>query len=47
MLIEAANMGITKLMGSDLSSRMVEATQKSLAEFVVTEKMWQERIRVA
>ncbi len=44
-LIEAANMGITEVYGSDLSPEMVRATTDSLDEFIKTEKMWQERIR--
>ena len=40
-------MGITSLVGSDLSARMVEATEKSLEEFIAGEKVWQERIRAA
>jgi tRNA G10 N-methylase Trm11 len=47
ILIEAANMGITTLYGSDLSSRMVSATEKSLEEFVKEELIWQERIKAA
>ncbi len=47
ILIEAANMGITSVVGSDLSPRMVASTDQSIREFVETEKMWQERIRVA
>jgi tRNA G10 N-methylase Trm11 len=47
ILIEAANMGITRLYGSDLSSRMVGATEKSLEEFVKEEIIWQERIKTA
>ncbi len=46
-LIEAANMGITHISGSDLSTRMVEASRKSLEQFVAEEKVWQERIRTA
>ena len=44
-LIEAANMGITEVYGSDISAEMVRATTDSLDEFIKTEKMWQERIR--
>lgn len=44
-LIEAANMGITEVYGSDISADMVRATTDSLDEFIKTEKMWQERIR--
>lgn len=40
-------MGIISLIGSDLSPRMVEATEKSLEEFIASEKVWQERIRTA
>lgn len=47
ILIEAANMGIIRVVGSDLSPRMVASTYQSIREFVETEKMWQERIRVA
>jgi tRNA G10 N-methylase Trm11 len=46
-LIEAANMGITKLLGSDLSPQMVRSTRESLDTFVAEEKMWQERIITA
>lgn len=46
-LIEAANMGITKVIGSDASSRMSDATEKNLGEFIKTELTWQERIRTA
>lgn len=46
-LIEAANMGITQVYGSDLSRDMVRASRESLEKFVETEKVWQERIRVA
>ena len=45
MLIEAANMGITKIMGSDMAPRMVDSTKHSIEEFVKEEQMWQERIR--
>ncbi|MDD2693690.1 MAG: hypothetical protein PHY14_02055 [Candidatus Gracilibacteria bacterium] len=44
-LIEAANMGITEVYGSDISAEMVRASTDSLEEFIKTEKMWQERIR--
>lgn len=44
-LIEAANMGYTNIYGSDLSVEMVRATKKSLADFIATEKTWQERIK--
>ncbi len=46
-LIEAANMGITELLGSDLSPQMVRSTRESLDTFVAEEKMWQERIIAA
>lgn len=46
-LIEAANRGITKLIGSDISSDMVKATQRSIEEFIKEELIWQERIRAA
>lgn len=46
-LIEGANMGILHLFGSDVSRDMVRATEGSLADFIATERMWQERIRVA
>ena len=45
MLIEAANMGITKVIGSDMAPRMVDSTKRSIEEFVKEEQMWQERIR--
>jgi tRNA G10 N-methylase Trm11 len=44
-LIEAANMGYMNLYGSDLSIDMIRATKKSLADFIATEKTWQERIK--
>ena len=44
-LIEAANMGILDISGSDLSHEMVRASEDSMAEFVKTELVWQERIR--
>jgi len=44
-LIEAANMGILEVSGSDLSSDMVRASQDGLEEFIKTELVWQERIR--
>ena len=46
-LIEAANMGIMNIYGSDLSLDMVRASKESLAEFIKTELVWQERIRTA
>ncbi len=47
ILIEAANMGITKIYGSDISSKMTHSTEKSLSDFIAEEKVWQERIRLA
>ncbi|MBP6981666.1 hypothetical protein KBB25_02730 [Candidatus Gracilibacteria bacterium] len=47
VLIEGANMGITHVLGSDLSSRMVEASEKSLSDFIKEERVWQERIKLA
>ena len=44
-LIEAANMGITRIYGSDLSGEMVRASRESLAAFIKEEVIWQERIR--
>ena len=44
-LIEAANMGVLDISGSDLSHEMVRASEESMAEFVKTELVWQERIR--
>lgn len=46
-LIEAANMGIKHVFGSDISREMVTASTKSLDEFIRVERMWQERIRLA
>ncbi|MBC7498380.1 hypothetical protein H7170_01930 [Candidatus Gracilibacteria bacterium] len=43
-LIEAANMGITRVYGSDLSPEMVRSTEMSLAEYIAEERVWQERI---
>ncbi len=43
-LIEAANMGISRVYGSDLSSDMVRSTESSLAEYIAEERVWQERI---
>lgn len=46
-LIEAANMGIPQLLGSDISPEMAKATEKSLGAFLENERTWQERIRIA
>lgn len=43
-LIEAANMGITKLIGSDMSRDMVRTTNLNIEAFVAEEKVWQDRI---
>lgn len=43
-LIEAANMGINRVYGSDLSSDMVRSTEQSLDEYIREERIWQERI---
>jgi tRNA G10 N-methylase Trm11 len=43
-LIEAANMGITRVYGSDLSHEMARSTESSLAAYIVEERVWQERI---
>ncbi|MBX9809143.1 hypothetical protein K2X92_02015 [Candidatus Gracilibacteria bacterium] len=43
-LIEAANMGINRIYGSDLSADMARATTQSLSEYIAEEKIWQERI---
>jgi tRNA G10 N-methylase Trm11 len=43
-LIEAANMGISRVYGSDLSSDMTRSTESSLAEYIAEERVWQERI---
>lgn len=43
-LIEAANMGISRVYGSDLSLEMTRSTESSLAEYIAEERMWQERI---
>ena len=44
-LIEAANMGITRIYGSDLSSEMVRVSRESLEAFIQEELIWQGRIR--
>lgn len=46
-LIEAANMWILEVSGSDLSTDMVRASKEWLEEFIKTELVWQERIRTA
>lgn len=46
-LIEAANMWILEVSGSDISTEMVHASQDGLEEFIKTELIWQERIRSA
>lgn len=46
-LIEAANMWILEVSGSDISSDMVRASKDWLEEFIKTELVWQERIRTA
>ena len=46
-LIEAANMWVTRLLGSDLSREMARSTESSLSAFIEEEKMWQERITLA
>ncbi len=38
-------MGITHIFGSDISRDMVDASSKSLDEFIKTEMIWQERIK--
>lgn len=43
-LIEAANMGINRVYGSDLSSDMARSTRSSLDDYIKEEKVWQERI---
>jgi tRNA G10 N-methylase Trm11 len=43
-LIEAANMGIIRVYGSDLSPDMARSTEMSLAEYIAEERVWQERI---
>lgn len=43
-LIEAANMGISRVYGSDLSFDMTRSTESSLADYVAEERIWQERI---
>lgn len=43
-LIEAANMGISRVYGSDLSPEMARSTESSLAEYIAEERVWQERI---
>jgi hypothetical protein len=43
-LIEAANMGITKLIGSDMSRDMARTTKMNIEAFVAEEKVWQDRI---
>ena len=44
-LIEAANMGIPSIFGSDISLRMVDASKKSIENFIKEETIWQDRIR--
>lgn len=46
-LIEAANMWILEVSGSDISTDMVRASKDWLEEFIKTELVWQERIRTA
>ena len=46
-LIEAANMGMTRIYGSDLSPEMVRASEWSLSSFIKEEIVWQDRIRAA
>lgn len=46
-LIEAANMGITTLFWSDISSEMTKSTKLSVENFVKEESLWQERIRAS
>ncbi|NRH20950.1 hypothetical protein HOO68_02820 [Candidatus Gracilibacteria bacterium] len=43
-LIEAANMGISRVYGSDLSPEMTRSSISSLEEYIAEEKVWQERI---
>jgi len=43
-LIEAANMGISRVYGSDLSQDMARSSKQSLSEYIAEEKVWQERI---
>ncbi len=44
-LIEAANMGFSTLYGSDISTKMVEATRESMEGYIEEEKLWQDRIK--
>ena len=44
MTLSAANMGITHLIGSDMSGDMVKATTQNLEGYIAEEKTWQERI---
>lgn len=46
-LIEGANMGFLQIFGSDISDDMVTNSRASLADFIETEKTWQERIKAA
>lgn len=46
-LIEAANCGIYTVAGSDISVEMVKNSQKSFADFIREERVWQERILAA
>ncbi len=46
-LIEGAQMGYYTLLGSDLSSDMVESTTESMKHFIAEELVWQDRIKKA
>ncbi len=47
ILIESANMGMARVVGSDMSPKMVSSSEKSLSEFIAEEKVWHDRIRAA
>ena len=40
-------MGYTTLLGSDLSSQMVQSTEESMKHFTEEELIWQDRIKKA
>lgn len=46
-LIEAVNMGVMSVFGSDISLEMVQNSKESFTNFVKEEKTWQERIKIA
>ena len=44
VLIEAANMNILSILGSDINPDMVTATQNNINSYIETEKVWYDRI---